>query len=205
MHSVRIHLSFQQHGRTAFCAVFHRVFHKLNLCTHWEIFSLVLKPKVQQDGPRRSQVRTDSHEVPRVAGIGDWPNVRRGFNGPRLTNALYCMKDEHWPGAMFYVSSSRTMGRQGFHRDHTRFSCPEQGLRKNWHAHTMTEFWSPLPGPFRPDLLYELSSLLCRQAPTWDGTLDRPSPIHLAHAVVRDHPDRYEVQNYDDETLNLTI
>lgn len=148
------------------------------------------------------RVRTEPGEVPRVAGLGDWPtDTLAGPQRPRTTNALYRIKDEQWPGAMYYVSTSSTMDRQGPHRDCTRFSCPPTALRKNWHAHTMTEFWSPFPGPFREDSLYELASLLCRQAPTWSGTLDRPSPIHLAEAVVLDHPDKYEVRDEDGATL----
>ena len=146
------------------------------------------------------RVRPDPNEVPRVAGMGGWP--RDGDSEPQrphTTNALYRIKEEHWPGAMYYVSTSSTMDRRGSHRDCTRFSCPPAALRDNWHAHTMTEFWSPFPGPFGEDSLYELASLLCRQAPTWDGTLDRPSPIHLAEAVVLDHPDRYEVRNEEAE------
>ena len=32
-------------------------------------------------------------------------------------------------------------------------------------------------------------NVLCRHAPTWIGTLERPSPMHLAEAIVLDHPD----------------
>lgn len=146
------------------------------------------------------RVRSDSEEVPRMAGVGSWPEDKdSGPSKPHTTNALYRLKDPQWSGAMFYISTSSTMNRPGPHRDCTRFSCSPVALRRNWHAHTMTEFWSPYPGPFREDALYELSSLLCRQAPTWDGTLDRPSPIHLAEAVVLDHPDKYEVRNGEGE------
>jgi hypothetical protein len=149
------------------------------------------------------RVRHEAGEVPRVAGVGSWPSDRGfGPQRPRTTNALYRLEGEQWPGAMYYVSTSSSMDRQGPHRNYTRFSCPPIALRKNWHAHTMTEFWSPFPGPFREDTLYELASLLCRHAPTWNGTLNRPSPIHLAEAIVLDHPDKYEIRNDEGETLN---
>ena len=91
------------------------------------------------------RVRQDAGEVPRVAGVGSWPSdAGFGPQRPRTTNALYRLKDEQWPSAMYYVSISSSMDRQGSHRDYTRFTCPPPiDLRKNWHAHTMTEFWSP--------------------------------------------------------------
>lgn len=61
----------------------------------------------------------------------------------------------------------------------------------NWQALNMTEFRCCAPGRLRPDDLYEPAALLCRQAPTWDGTLDWPSPVHLAKVLVADHPGRY--------------
>ncbi len=84
------------------------------------------------------------------------------------------------------------MNRQGAHRNHTRFSCEPAELQDDWKALTITEFWSPFPGPFYAESLYELAAVLCRHAPTWTATLERPSPIHLAEAVVLDHPDKYE-------------
>jgi len=148
------------------------------------------------------RVRPDADEVPRVAGVGDWPpDGNLGPGKPSIRNALYRLKDEDWPGAMYYVSSSPTMDRQGAHRDHTRFSCKPAELRKNWHAMTMTEFWSPFPGPFNAESLYKLSAVLCRHAPTWIGTLERPSPMHLAKAIVEDHPDKYEARDAEGQTV----
>lgn len=150
------------------------------------------------------RVRPDADEVPRVAGPGGWPASNDlGPGKPSVTNALYRLEQERWPAAMFYVSASATLERPGAHRDHTRFSCTPGALRKNWHALTMTEFWSPFPGPFVPDQLYELAAVLCRHAPTWNGTLERPAPIHLAEAIVLDHPDKYEVRDQDGQTLAI--
>jgi hypothetical protein len=63
----------------------------------------------------------------------------------------------------------------------------------------MTEFHCRSAGPFDPSDLYELSALLCRQAPTWDSTLVFPSPMHLARAMVRDHPGKYFSEAAADE------
>lgn len=142
------------------------------------------------------RVRSIEKEVPRVGGAGQWPaTLTAGPGKPRTTNGLFRIDGDDWPGAMFYASTSQTMSRQGRHRDGTRFTT--RGLARNWHALTMTEFWSPHPGPFAADALYELASVLCRQAPTWCATLERPSPLHLARAVVLDHPDRYETRDGD--------
>jgi hypothetical protein len=93
------------------------------------------------------------------------------------------------------------MDRQDAHRERTRFSCEQAELRRDWKALTMTEFFSPFPGPFNVESLYELAAVLCRHAPTWIATLERPSPIHLAKAIVLDHPDKYEILNADGQAL----
>ena len=49
------------------------------------------------------------------------------------------------------------------------------------------------PGRWEPTKLIEQVAMLCRIAPTWDRTLRWPSPLHLARAIVRDHPHRYFV------------
>jgi hypothetical protein len=40
------------------------------------------------------------------------------------------------------------------------------------------------------DLLKSVA-MLCRVAPNWQRTLRWPSPLHLARAVVQDHPHAY--------------
>lgn len=106
-------------------------------------------------------------------------------------NALLHIQKTDYPGACFYVSTPRLMGGMGAHRRHTRFTADERALRENWHAMNLTEFWCPQPGPYQVADLYDLSARLCREAPNWDGTLDWPSPLHLARAIVSDHPGRY--------------
>lgn len=139
------------------------------------------------------RVRSDGHEVPRPAGIGAWP-TGRGPAKPRTTNALLRLDKPDYEGAQYYVKTPRNMSRQGLHREHTRFSAAledSSSLGDNWQALNATEFYCIDSGPFERDALYELSALLCREAPTWDGTLDLPSPCHLAKAIVEDHPGRY--------------
>jgi hypothetical protein len=106
-------------------------------------------------------------------------------------NALVRLAHEDWRGAQFYVSTPRAMNAMGAHRNGTRYSVSGRDLASDWHALNMTEFSVRHAGPFLADDLYELSALLCRQAPTWEGTLNWPSPLHLARAVVRDHPGDY--------------
>jgi hypothetical protein len=96
------------------------------------------------------------------------------------------------------------MAAQGSHRDFTRFTVDPRHLGDNWHALNMTEFRCCAAGPFEPSDLYELAALLCRQAPTWDGTLNWPSPVHLARALVEDHPGRYLAEGGAEDTASET-
>jgi|GEM_PF-2697568 len=148
------------------------------------------------------RTRTEDDEVPRAARVGDFPHESDlQPKPPGTTDALYQLEKEDYPGARWYVSPSLTMNRQGEHRKHSRFTCDKKELKKNWHAMTMTEFWSPFPGPFKAESLYKLSAVLCRHAPTWIGTLERPSPMHLAKAIVEDHPDKYEARDAEGQTV----
>ncbi len=136
------------------------------------------------------RTRIEESEVPRPARTGDFP--QNGDPQPRKpgeTEALYALKESDYAGASWYVSASLTKRRMGQHRNHSRFSCNEWELKKNWHAMTITEILVHSPGPFDAELLCELTAVLCRHSPAWDGTLKRPSPLHLAKAIVDDHPD----------------
>ena len=146
------------------------------------------------------RVRSAPHEVPRPAAKEAWPEAHEPGK-PGLTNALYRLEAGPNDGAVFFVSTSRTLESRGEHRNHTRFSASGEGLTCNWHAMTATEFWVPSAGPFTRESLVELAALLCLHAPTWDGTLDQPSPLHLAQALVLDHPDKYEVREQETESL----
>lgn len=136
------------------------------------------------------RVRTGAKEVPRPAGLGPWVGAL-GPGKPRTINALLRLKDEDYGSAWFYASTPRAMSVMGEHRHHTRFSVDQRSLKHNWHSLNMTEFSCRRPGPFAQADIYQLSAMLCRQAPTWDGTLDWPSPPHLARAILDDHPARF--------------
>jgi len=62
----------------------------------------------------------------------------------------------------------------------------------------------PIPDPGAPagrshPPKEKLMNVLCRHAPTWIGTLERPSTIHLAKAIVKDHPDMHEARDAEGE------
>lgn len=134
------------------------------------------------------RVRSDEGEVPRPAGVGDWEEEDHRLR-PGTMNALVRPEPSPFtPGAFFYASTSAVMGQNGQHRSRTRFTADLEELRNDWHSLTLTEFVVLRPGVFAETQLAELGAMLCRQAPTWDGTLDRPSPIHLAHRLIEDHP-----------------
>ena len=146
------------------------------------------------------RVRIEDDYVPRPAGLRDWP-ADGSPRKPGTMNALVRPAKEDYPGAWFYASSPRAMMAQGDHRRHTRFTAPPEALRDNWQSMNLTEFLCLHPGPFGREALYELSATLCRHAPTWDGTLNLPAPLHLAKAMVLDHPGKYlQSSNDDDES-----
>jgi len=138
------------------------------------------------------RVRSHEDEVPRPAGVGEWPEDGMVRN-PSVTDGLLRLENQDWEGARFYISASNTMRQMGQHRHYNRYSddLTKGELRKDWHSLTMTEFWCRHSGPFDMPALYELAARLCREAPTWDGTLNWPSPVHLAKAMLEDHPARY--------------
>jgi hypothetical protein len=137
------------------------------------------------------RIRANPQHVPRPAGTGPWPGIGSEAQRPGEINALVQLARPDWDEAMFYASTPRVMNRMGAHRRSTRFTADARDLRRDWHALNMTEFSCRHRGPFIPEDLYQLTALLCRQAPTWDGTLNWPSPLHLARAIVADHPGRY--------------
>jgi hypothetical protein len=132
------------------------------------------------------RVRSDSNQVPRPAGLGPWQN-QPTFTG--TMHALLRLENAQWDGVGFYISTPPMLGRPGPHRfGHTRHHARAADQKRDWHSLNLTEFRCLQPGPFQSEDLCELSARLCRQAPTWEGTLNAPSPIHLAKALVRDHP-----------------
>jgi hypothetical protein len=137
------------------------------------------------------RVRANPQHVPRPAGTGPWPALGGELQRPGEINALVQLAHPDWDEAMFYASTPRVMNQMGAHRRCTRFTADARDMRRDWHALNMTEFSCRHRGPFIAKDLYQLTALLCRQAPTWEGTLNWPSPLHLARAIVADHPGRY--------------
>ena len=119
----------------------------------------------------------------------------------RTISALVRPVNETYPGAWFYASTPRVMAVQGEHRDHTRLTASPTALRDDWHSLNLTEFLCCHAGPFEPATLYELAAVLCRFAPTWEGTLNVPSPLHLAKAIVLDHPGNYLSVPAEDDVI----
>ena len=126
------------------------------------------------------RTRIEESEVPRPARTGFFLKtvILNQENQGRRRHYTHS-KSRIMPAEVVYVSASLTKRRMGQHRNHSRFSCNEWELKKNWHAMTITEILVRSPGPFDAELLCELTAVLCRHSPAWDGTLKRPSPLHL--------------------------
>jgi hypothetical protein len=75
-----------------------------------------------------------------------------------------------------------------------------------WSVRPRGEASVPIPDPGAPagrshPPKEKLMNVFCRHAPTWIGTLERPSPMHLARAIVLDHPDKYEARDAEGQTV----
>lgn len=140
------------------------------------------------------RVRTAEDEVPRPAGVSDWEDEDHRYR-PGTMNALVRPGQTTLaPAPYFYASTSATMGQNGQHRSRTRFTADAEELGNDWHSLTLTELVVARGGVFGELDLVELGAMLCRQAPTWDGTLQVPSPIHLANRMIEDHPGVMKIQ-----------
>ncbi|WP_045213361.1 RNaseH domain-containing protein [Desulfonatronovibrio magnus] len=76
-------------------------------------------------------------------------------------------------------------------RKSTRFAAPSNALKKDWHSLGATELFIMEHGEWKSDDLLKSVAMLSRIAPNWQRTLRWPSPLHLARAIVRDHPHAY--------------
>jgi hypothetical protein len=141
------------------------------------------------------RVRAGS-EVPRPAGVGSWqvPAPAR-YTDFRPMSAIGAQGTT----ATLVLSGSAVMSQTRSARAGTRFSASAQALRDDWQALGMTELLVLAPGVWSQRQVEEQVAMLCRVAPTWDRTLRWPSPIHLARAVVRDHPHEYFVEDDEEE------
>lgn len=135
------------------------------------------------------RVRSGRLEVPSGAGFGEWPSPSSlGVHAAR--EKLFEPPQACQDGAYYYLSTSRTMSRQIASRRLSRYAASLKAidLKEDWHSWSIREFWSRRPGLFTPRVLARWATVLCRFAPTWDGILSRPSPLHLARCILDDHP-----------------
>jgi hypothetical protein len=68
-------------------------------------------------------------------------------------------------------------------------------LRKPWHSYTGTEITVPVAGSWEPAALAALTARLCEQPASRDGRVVYATPLHLALAADKDHPDYREATN----------
>jgi len=147
------------------------------------------EPWMSNKGKAVVRVRTATSELLRPAGIGDWTESLR----PATHTPFRLMELEGGEGTVptYVLAGSAVMSREMSARKSTRFAAQPRDLRKDWHALGVTELHVLDAGSFDREALLQQIGILCRIAPTWDRTLRWPSPLHLARAVVRDHPHGY--------------
>lgn len=138
------------------------------------------------DGSAVVRVRANEDEVLRASGNGKW--------GPTRSPATYTefrpmdVLDADGKAPAFVLSGSAVMNRMISARSGTRFTCNARGLGDDWHALGTTELLVLSEGAWSADVLLDHTAILCRASPTWDRVLRWPAPLHLARAIVRNHP-----------------
>lgn len=147
------------------------------------------EPWMTSNGKAVVRVRTVTSEVLRPAGVGDWSDSPE----PARHTRFRLVELEGGEGIVptYVVAGSAVMDREMGARDSTRFAAEPRDLKKDWHALGVTELQALDAGEFDRGALLRQIGILCRVAPTWDRTLRWPSPLHLARAIVRDHPHGY--------------
>jgi len=135
------------------------------------------------------RVRTATSEVVRPAGVGEWTDK---LNPAKHTDfRLMALNGGEGQSPTYVLAGSAVMSREISARNSTRFAAAPMDLKKDWHSLGVTELQVLDAGPWECEDLLRQVAILCRVAPTWDRTLRWPSPLHLARAVVRDHPHGY--------------
>lgn len=135
------------------------------------------------------RVRTATSEVLRPAGTGEWSDKKSPVTHTDFRLMAVEGAEGHAPTCV--LSGSAVMSNERSARRSTRFGMEARDLRNDWHSLGVTELHVLEPGPFEREALLRQVGILCRVAPTWDRTLRWPSPLHLARAVVLDHPHGY--------------
>ncbi len=162
------------------------------------------KPEAWMVAGQRAVVRIRSlpDELARPAGAGNWidklvPAKYTPFRPMRVTGA-----EGNAPTVV--LSGSAVMDTTPEGRKSTRYLANNSAVRKDWHSLGATEIQVLDPGRWAQEDIIGQVAMLCRVAPTWNRGLRWPSPLHLARAVVRDHPHRYfadgdrEAENSED-------
>lgn len=142
------------------------------------------------------RVRTAVSEIVRAAGVGQWsepPSPAR-----HAPFRLMRVKESEGQSPSYVFTGSNLMSRERSAREGTRFAAKPASLKKDWHSLGVTELQLLDAGSWKADELLQQLGLLCRYAPMWkDRTLRWPSPLHLARAIVRDHPHGYFNESED--------
>ncbi len=132
------------------------------------------------------RIRNTASEVPRLAGRNDWSDAPQPARYTPFCPVQMVGADGSSP--TYIVAGSTTMDRNQDARKSTRYMASPGGLRGDWHSLSMTELLVLDPGPWEESAVLHQTFALCRGAPTWEQSLRWPAPLHLARAVVRDHP-----------------
>lgn len=136
-----------------------------------------------------ARIRSTATEVLRPAGAGEWTPA---FDPARHTDfRAMVVEGPNGKTPSFVLSGSAVMSRGGNARVSTRFAATGGALGEDWHALCSTEILVLDPGPWTEEVVVQQAAIMCRIAPTWDRGLRWPSPLHLARAIVRDHPHKY--------------
>jgi hypothetical protein len=152
---------------------------------------------MKRDSKAIVRVRAVSVEVPRPAGTISEdgklaPMKHTSFRHVAISGAQGL-------APTFVQSGSAVMDQGKSARKFTRLAAELKNLKEDWHSLGSTELLALEPGRWERDELLEQVAMLCRVAPTWERTLRWPSPLHLARAVVRDHPHGYFAEAEEEE------
>lgn len=141
------------------------------------------------------RVTVDQGELVNPAARAD-PDVDSREARTGLTTRLHVLDGDHEADTWYLVHKSRHASRKGApEARHDRHSLMIEDTyrqqRQNWHALTVTELAViRAAAGGNAALLARLGAELCQRAPSWDGRLTRPTPLHFAHRMLNDHPDR---------------
>jgi hypothetical protein len=93
------------------------------------------------------------------------------------------------PDVFYFIAPSKQFGSVRSQRGNTRYDVSERDLRDPWQQLGVTEIAILEPGTIaNPAVIVEQIALMCRNAPTWDGHLRLPWPMHIGKQVASDHP-----------------